>query len=627
MQGAAGDSKPQILKPVIAPAQHRKKKKRSIVMRQRSSIAWLASYCVTGLSLAACIGTTNVGGGGDPPPSGPSSLVKSDKIDLLLVVDNSRSMADKQEILARSMADLVQSASNPPCIDANGQMGQTPASPQAACPPGQTRRHKPITDIHVGVISTSLGGHGSDACPAEEQNSCAPNVNTTNDEKAHLLSRVDACDPNAFVPTYQSQGFLAWDLNGVLSPAGTSDPIELAQNMAAMVTGVGQVGCGYESQLESWYRFLADPEPHDSITVQNFEAIPTGIDTALLTQRANFLRPDSMLVILQLSDENDCSVIESGQYFIVNQLRNGNASPFRLPRARAVCATDPTDPCCKSCGMAQDGCPVDPTCTGPDGQIAMLTDEEDPINLRCFDQKRRFGIDFLYPIDRYTQALTQPQISNRAGMLVDNPIFKEFTGDDGQSKRRSPDLVFYANITGVPWQLISRSPTNLAPGFQNSTELNANGTWNSILASGNNPPTSAYMIESIMPRAGVPATNAYNGGERTISSFDELQYSCIFPLETPRDCANSNLVACDCTDPLNDSPICAPNPNDGGNRTLQIGAKSYPSPRTMSVAKNLGDQGILTSICPVQIGNAAAPDYAYRPAVQAIFERIAGHIE
>lgn len=596
-------------------------------MRQRSSIAWLASYCVAGLSLAACIGTTNVGGGGDPPGPGPSSLVKTDKIDLLLVVDNSRSMADKQEILARSMADLVQSASNPPCIDANGQVGQTPASPQDACPPGQTRRHKPITDIHVGVISTSLGSHGADACPAVDQTSCAPNVNTTNDEKAHLLSRMDACDPNAFVPTYQSQGFLAWDLHGVLSPAGTSDPVELAQNMAAMVTGVGQVGCGFESQLESWYRFLADPEPHDSITVSNWIAEKSGIDTDLLTQRANFLRPDSMLVILQLSDENDCSVIEGGQFFTALQLRLSGGTPFRLPRARAICATNPDDPCCNSCGADPGNCPADPTCTDANGNIAMLSDAEDSINLRCFDQKRRFGIDFLYPIDRYTQALTQPQIADRAGMLVENPIFKEFTGDDGQTTRRSPELVFYANITGVPWQLISRSPTNLTPGFKSSTEMANDGTWDTILRDGNNGPTSAYMIESITPRAGVPAANAYNGGERTIAGNDELQYSCIFSLETPRDCSDPSLTACDCTDPNNDSPICAPNPNAGGNRTLQIGAKSYPSPRTMSVAKSLGDQGILTSICPAQIGDAAAPDYAYRPAVQAIFERIAGHIE
>jgi hypothetical protein len=28
-----------------------------------------------------------------------------------------------------------------------------------------------------------------------------------------------------------------------------------------MVVGAGQIGCGYEAQLESWYRFLVDPTP------------------------------------------------------------------------------------------------------------------------------------------------------------------------------------------------------------------------------------------------------------------------------------------------------------------------------------------------------------------------------
>jgi hypothetical protein len=596
-------------------------------MGQRSSIAWLGCVFALGLSLEACIDTVDVGGGGNPPPVGPNSLEKTDKIDLLLVVDNSRSMADKQEILARSMADLVQTASNPPCIDANGQVGQIPAGPQDACPPGQTRRHKPITDIHVGVISTSLGGRGSDSCPAVDMNSCAPNVNTTNDEKAHLLSRTDACNTSAPIPTYQSQGFLAWDLNGVLSPAGISDPVELAQSMAAMVRGVGQIGCGYEAQLESWYRFLVDPEPYQSISVTNWVAETSGIDNDLLTQRANFLRPDSMLVILQLSDENDCSIIEGGQFFTALQLRQSSGAPFRLPRARAICATNPDDPCCMSCGMDQGACPVDPTCTDANGTIAFLSEEEDSVNLRCFDQKRRFGIDFLYPVDRYVQALTEPMIANRAGTLVPNPIFAEYTADDGQTRRRSSELVYYANIAGVPWQEIARSPMNLAAGFKTSAQMSQDGTWDALVGNGSSGPTSPYVLESITPRSGIAAGNSYNGGERTISSLDELQYACIFPLGAGRDCSDPTVVGCDCTDPTNDSPLCAANPNDGGQRTLQIAAKAYPSPRTMQVVKGLGDQGILTSICPSEIGDASLPDYAYRPVVQAVFERIAGHVE
>ncbi|HRI68225.1 MAG TPA: hypothetical protein PK156_28540, partial [Polyangium sp.] len=40
-----------------------------------------------------------------------------DKIDILLAIDNSRSMADKQQILALAVPDLVKSLINPRCIN------------------------------------------------------------------------------------------------------------------------------------------------------------------------------------------------------------------------------------------------------------------------------------------------------------------------------------------------------------------------------------------------------------------------------------------------------------------------------------------------------------------------------
>jgi hypothetical protein len=97
-------------------------------------------------------------------------------------------------------------------------------------------------------------------------------------------------------------------------------------------------------------------------------------------------------------------------------------------------------------------------------------------------------------------------------------------------------------------------------------------------------------------------------------------YSCIFKIPTPRDCSDPNVVACDCTDPLNDNPLCADNPGKG--RTLQTHAKGYPGIRQLSLIKALGTQGIVGSICPAQLSNLSAPDYGYRPAVRAIIDRL-----
>jgi len=584
-------------------------------MGHRSYMGLLGCLAFASLSLIACETTTNVGGNGGNGGSGgnPGPLPKADKVDLLLVVDNSRSMADKQEILARATADLVQSITNPPCIDANGQIGQTPASPADPCPAGQTRRHVPVNDMHVGVISTSIGGHGSDACPDVDTNSkeCSPTPNTTNNDKAHLLSRTDVCGGGQAVPTYQSQGFLAWDRNGSFMPPGSNDAAAFAKDIADMVLGVGQIGCGYESQHESWYRFLADPQPYESISVVNNEAVPSGVDNVLLAQRANFLRPDSMLVILQLSDENDCSISETGQFYLAAQLRNpGGGTPFRMPRARSECATNPNDPCCLSCGQtAPANCPVDPTCKDGNGQLAYLSEAEDNINLRCFDQKRRFGIDFLYPIDRYVDGLTQTMIADRAGNMVPNPIFSDLNPGDDNSTVRDPGLVFMGTITGVPWQLIARDSADLKQGFKSSAEMTNDGTWNSLA-------TAANMKESIDPRSQVAAN--YNGGDRPIPQKDDLQYACIFDLAVSRDCTDMSLSACDCVDPSASNPLCDPN-----TKTLQIGAKAYPGLREIELVKSLGDQGVLTSICPAQINDAAQADYAYRPVVRALVERMA----
>jgi hypothetical protein len=78
-----------------------------------------------------------------------------DKIDLVLGIDNSRSMADKQSILALAIPDLVKGLVNPRCLDENGVPAQTqPAYPTEECPAGTNREFEPILDIHIGVTPT-----------------------------------------------------------------------------------------------------------------------------------------------------------------------------------------------------------------------------------------------------------------------------------------------------------------------------------------------------------------------------------------------------------------------------------------------------------------------------------------
>src|SRR6185295_9884832 len=62
-----------------------------------------------------------------------------DKIDLLFMIDNSISMADKQIVLRDAVPDLVQRLVSPNCITADKKPGAVLVDPAANCPAGQTR--------------------------------------------------------------------------------------------------------------------------------------------------------------------------------------------------------------------------------------------------------------------------------------------------------------------------------------------------------------------------------------------------------------------------------------------------------------------------------------------------------
>jgi hypothetical protein len=563
-----------------------------------------------------------------------------DKIDIVLGIDNSRSMADKQEILAQAVPDLVLGLVNPNCVDDMGVVGTTPPDPQTPCGTGLKREFDPILDIHIGIVSSSIGGHGADSCPDMETGTdCGATTNYTNNDHGHLVARVDQCG-GGNVPTYLDQGFLAWDPKGKLTPVGEANVMNLNTSLTNMVLGTGQIGCGYEAQLESWYRFLVDPDPFMKIELVGGFATPSPeIDLPLISQRAQFLRPDSLLAIIMLTDENDCSIKESGQNYYAGLLSDGSPDGFQLPKARAVCETNPNDPCCYSCGQQNipPSCPADPSCVDGNGNPVFLTREQDAVNLRCWEQKRRFGIDFLYPIQRYVDALTSVQIQNRAGQVVPNPLFSDLNPMDELRNIRDPGLVFLAGIVGVPWQDIARNPNNLAEGFKDSDELaitdpnlgNKN-VWDIILGdpANNVDALDPLMVESVVARTGthpfgvpaynpVPPTqplgNTINGNEWTITGNNDLQYACIFPLTTPRDCSAGMLASCDCTTP-GDNPLC--------NGTQQVRAKGYPGLRELSVLRGVTSQGIVASVCPAQTSNSAGLDYGYRPAIGAIIDRL-----
>src|SRR5690348_5617261 len=102
-----------------------------------------------------------------------------DKIDLLFMIDNSSSMDDKQKVLQEAVPDLVQRLVNPNCVDPNGIMpSQKATSPEADCPAQLLREFVPIRDIHVGIVTSSLGDHGDGSeCKGDDGNLVAQQMN------------------------------------------------------------------------------------------------------------------------------------------------------------------------------------------------------------------------------------------------------------------------------------------------------------------------------------------------------------------------------------------------------------------------------------------------------------------
>ena len=116
-----------------------------------------------------------------PPPGA------ADKVDVVLMVDNSASMADKQRLLATAVPALLSRLINPRCVDANGAAAtMQPTDPSMPCPGGYKRELTPVTDLNIGIVDSSLGGMGSDACPDNA-------AGYFNNDHGHLVARSKSC--------------------------------------------------------------------------------------------------------------------------------------------------------------------------------------------------------------------------------------------------------------------------------------------------------------------------------------------------------------------------------------------------------------------------------------------------
>ena len=624
--------------------------------------------------------------------------VSIDKVDLLFAIDNSSSMGDKQDLLASAVPVLVNRLLNPNCVDADATCKvksdcTTALGANAECDTAANNgagecfvagdnqggakqcstiantkpEFPPVHDLHVGIVSSSLGGGGA-------TDICNPTANDTDhlDDHGWLLNRTSSNTPvaNANAVSPPGGNFLAWlpssDPKNAGKPAPNVTPYatstELVTDFQTLVSGVQQHGCGLEAQLESWYHFLVQPDPWQSIVLSSdtpARAAYEGVDATLLKMRHDFLRPDSLLAIIQLTDEEDSwsDPLWLGGFGYTTRSYNFLHGPGDTsgvgPRGTHECDANPNDPDCVSCAFADDPTqlkPVsrtsihdDPNCQSCPGGVASCPKQgwyvpaqskppiaaADGLNVRYGEQvmRKRYGFDSTHNIQRYVDGLQSTTVPDRNNESHDhdnyapnrncvNPLFlKELpdgsdTSPDALCKdgkhpapftgSRTKDLVFYALIGGVPNDLVGDAP-------QWSKILGANPAKNDL--TGIDP----RMMESITPRPGV------QGEWNTLSSgpFIDYEYACTFDLPKSRTCTSGD-TSCDCQGAVDGPPLCS-----SPGSTTQVKGKAYPTIRELRVAQSLGDQAVVASLCAqVVTGSTADPAYGYNPAMQAIVTRL-----
>ena len=197
------------------------------------------------------------------------------KVDLLLVIDNSPSMSPKQKALGASIGRIVRSLQQ---LD---------------------------IDYHVGVISTDVGtnvaagtswGGGIGSCDTFEGDdgvlqaaACSSRIGGSSDARTACAT---LCPDSKFVPTdglryIRGSGGTTNVPSSIEVDPVTGKTIDTGPEKALRCIGlIGDSGCGVESPLEALKRAL---DGHRS-------------------ENDGFLRPDALLTVLVITDEDDCSV-------------------------------------------------------------------------------------------------------------------------------------------------------------------------------------------------------------------------------------------------------------------------------------------------------------------------------
>lgn len=195
------------------------------------------------------------------------------KVDVLFLVDNSGSMEAEQTSLRRELPNLVRTLATGVRRDGSA--------------------FTPVADLHVAVVTSDLG-----VGPTGQ----APNCSLQGDDAIMRSEAESGCGTS-------SSRFLSFR---------TDEHPDLATDAAALgeqfgcIAHVGIAGCGIEQQLDSVLKALT-PASNGAIS---FQGNTHGHGSDL---NEGFLREDSLVAVILVTDEDDCSATPEGAQAVYDE--------------------------------------------------------------------------------------------------------------------------------------------------------------------------------------------------------------------------------------------------------------------------------------------------------------------
>ena len=122
------------------------------MVRLLSQLAAIALGALLFAPLASCQDvpfepTPSPGHRGPSQPDHAGELApQASKVDLLLMVDSSPSMAEKQTVLAEAIPDLLERLEHPRCIRLDGSLTGAIFDPTSGCPVKSEREFEPVDE-------------------------------------------------------------------------------------------------------------------------------------------------------------------------------------------------------------------------------------------------------------------------------------------------------------------------------------------------------------------------------------------------------------------------------------------------------------------------------------------------